>query len=133
MAKKKEQRAQVTFTTEARVAKQGIYHFRIEFYVYPDNDVYIAYCPSLDLITCDKTFNEAISAFYEMFQLYVEGCVEDGTLHDDLIAHGWKVSKQKLTPPTLTTMLRQKTMKDLLASDKPFERVVSTAQIPAYV
>ncbi len=133
MARKKDNRAKAILTTEARVAKQGTYHFQIEFYVYPDNDVYIAYCPSLDLVTSDKTFNEAISAFYEMFQLHMEYCIEAGTLHDDLIAHGWKVGKQQLTPPPPTFIMRQQGMKDLIANGKPFERIISSAQIPAYV
>ena len=63
------------------------YHFSIEFYVFQENSSYIAYCPSLDISTCAESYNEAISAFYEMFQFHIECCIENGTLHEDLLAH----------------------------------------------
>ena len=68
-------------------------HFPIEFYIFRDGESYIAYCPSLDLSTCAETYNDAISSFYEAFQLYIECCVESGILHDDLAEHGWKFQK----------------------------------------
>ena len=66
------------------------YRFRLEFYVFQEGGVYIAYCPSLDISTSGDTFNEAVGNFYERFQLHVECCVEYGTLLKDLTAHGWK-------------------------------------------
>lgn len=81
----------VLLKTEARDDRNREYRFNIEFYVFMENEAYVSYCPSLDISTSGKTFNEAISNFYEMFQLYVESCVENKTLHDDLLAHGWKM------------------------------------------
>lgn len=65
------------------------YRFQLVFYVFQEDGVYIAYCPSLDISTSGKDFNGAVGNFYECFQLHVECCVESGTLHDDLSAHGW--------------------------------------------
>lgn len=65
------------------------YRFSLDFVVFMEDGAYVAYCPSLDISTCANTYNEAISNFYEMFQLHIETCVECGTLHDDLVAHGW--------------------------------------------
>ncbi|MCD8282054.1 MAG: hypothetical protein LUC22_02235 [Prevotella sp.] len=101
---KKAKEAQVILNTQAHVELQGTYQFNIEFYIYPSEGVYIAYCPALDLTTSDRTFNSAIAAFYEIFQLYVEGGIEDGTLHEDLIARGWKVKKRTLTMETNKTI-----------------------------
>ena len=58
------------------------YRFSLEFFVFQENGVQIAYCPSLDISTSGKTFNEAVGNFYEMFQLYIECCVENNTLHE---------------------------------------------------
>ena len=69
------------------------YHFSIEFYIFREGESYIAYCPSLDISTCAETYNDAISSFYEAFQLYIECCAESGSLHDDLAEHGWKFQK----------------------------------------
>ena len=70
---------------------QKDYRFSLEFFVFQENGLQIAYCPSLDISTSGTTFNEAVGNFYEMFQLYIECCVENNTLHDDLLAHGWKL------------------------------------------
>lgn len=67
------------------------YHLSVQFYVFKENENYIAYCPSLDLSTSGDTFNNAVSNSYEMLQLYIECCHENGTLSDDLKAHRWKV------------------------------------------
>ena len=63
------------------------YRFSVEFYIFQEGDSYVAYCPALDISTCANTYNDAVSAFYEMFQLHIECCVESGTLHDDLLVH----------------------------------------------
>ena len=72
------------------------YRFSLEFFIFQENGKYVAYCPALDISTCADTYNEAISSFYEMFQLHIECCVESGTLYDDLLAHGWKMKNHDL-------------------------------------
>ena len=83
------------------------YHFSIEFFVFQEDGSYIAYCPALDISSSGETFNDAISGFYEMFQLHVECCVENKTLYDDLLAHGWKMRKSNITPPRFSTLMRK--------------------------
>lgn len=109
------------------------YHFSIEFYIFQEDGTYIAYCPSLDLSTCAATYNEAISSFYEAFQLYIECCVENGTLYDDLTEHGWKMQKKSITPPKFTTLMKKPEMKKLMDSNISYERVVTPARIPVIV
>lgn len=106
------------------------YRFQLEFYIFQENEVYIAYCPSLDISTSGDTFNDAVSNFYEMFQLHIECCIESGTLYDDLLAHGWKLKKKTIQPPTLLSMLKKPEMKKLFSSNISFERVVAPARIP---
>ena len=107
------------------------YRFSLEFYIFREDGNYIAYCPALDLSTCAETYNDAISSFYEMFQLHVECCVETGTLHDELLAHGWKFRKKSILPPAFTVLMKKPEMKKLLGSNLSFERVVAPARIPA--
>lgn len=105
------------------------YKFNIEFYVFVENGQHIAYCPAIDLSTSGKTFNDAVAAFYECFQLYVETCVDNDTLVSDLIAHGWKVTKFTLRTPTFSYLIKKPEMKKLLNSEISFEKIVSPAQI----
>ena len=109
---------------------QNEYRFSLEFFVFQENGLQIAYCPSLDISTSGATFNEAIGNFYEMFQLYIECCVENNTLHDDLIAHGWKLQKKQMQPPTFAVLMKKPEMKKLMGGNIGFEKVVAPARIP---
>lgn len=109
------------------------YRFSLEFFVFQENGVQIAYCPSLDISTSGKTFNEAVGNFYEMFQLYIECCVENNTLHDDLLAHGWRLQKRQMLPPTFAVLMRKPEMKKLIRGNIGYEKVVAPARIPMVV
>lgn len=108
------------------------YRFSLEFYIFREDANYVVYCPALDISTCAETYNDAISSFYEMFQLHVECCVENGTLQEDLLSHGWKVHKRSITPPAVTFIMKKPEMKKLLGSHLSFERVVAPARIPVF-
>lgn len=109
--------------------KSGCYKINIEFYVFADEGRYSAYCPSLDLATTGESFNEAVAAFYECFQLYIESCIEAGTLTDDLVAHGWRVTKSALHAPAFSRQLKNPEMKRLFNLGIGFEKIVAPAEI----
>lgn len=119
--------------TSAKDNSANEYRFQLEFYVFQEDGNYIAYCPSLDLSTSGDTFNEAVGNFYECFQLHIECCVDYGTLYDDLIAHGWKMRKKSIMPPTFAALMKKPEMKKLMGSSLSFERVVTPARLPALV
>lgn len=122
-------KTKVLLKTTATDSDNHTYKFNIEFYVFTEAGQYIAYCPSLDLSTSGPTFNEAISAFYECFQLYIETCVDSGTLIDDLKAHGWKTSRYELMAPTFSKLLKKPELKHIVNSGIGFEKIVAPAQI----
>lgn len=115
--------------TTATDSDNRTYKINIEFYVFSEAGQQIAYCPSLDLSTSGATFNEAISAFYECFQLYIESCVDSGTLIEDLKAHGWKTTRHALQAPTFTKLLKKPEFKHIVNSGIGFEKIVAPAQI----
>jgi predicted RNase H-like HicB family nuclease len=123
----------IVLETNANDNHNTEYRFKIEYYVFTENDTYIAYCPSLDLSTSGKTFNEVISNFYEMFELYIETCIEYDTLHDDLIAHGWKLTKKDIQPPTFSSLMKKPEMRKLIRGNIGFEKIVTPVRIPAVV
>lgn len=116
--------------TSAKDSASMEYHFHLAFYVFQENEAYIAYCPSLDISTSGRDFNEAVGNFYECFQLHVECCVEHGTLYDDLAAHGWKLREKRVLPPTFTALMKKPEMKRLMSGSMGFERVVTPARLP---
>ena len=111
---KKGAKNRITVGSDTNNGQQSEYRFSLEFFVFQENGLQIAYCPSLDISTSGATFNEAVGNFYEMFQLYIECCVENNTLHDDLLAHGWKVQKKQMLPPTFSVLMRKPEMKKLM-------------------
>lgn len=117
---------------EAKDNAETEYRFSLEYYIFMEGTDYVVYCPALDISTCAKTYNEAVSSFYEMFQLHIECCVENGTLQDDLLSHGWRVHKKSITPPTVAFIMKKPEMKKLFGSHLSFERVVAPARIPVF-
>lgn len=130
---KKGAKNRITVATDTNNGQQSEYRFSLEFFVFQENGLQIAYCPSLDISTSGATFNEAVGNFYEMFQLYIECCVENNTLHDDLLAHGWKVQKKQMLPPTFSVLMRKPEMKKLMKGNIGYEKVVAPARIPMAV
>ena len=90
---------------------QGEYQFKIEFLFFQEDGTYIAYCPALDISSPGESFNETVGNFYEMFQLHIECCIENNTLHDDLLAHGWVLEKEDVLPPQFSSLVSKKEVK----------------------
>ena len=73
----------------------------VEFF--KEGDAFIAYSHSLDLSTHGATLSEAKKNFHEAVNLWIEACVEKGTLDKALIELGWVRRKSdhqmRLEPP----------------------------------
>ena len=98
--KRKIQKAKLTISAK-NVSKE--YIFDVGVYVFKEDGVYISYSPAFDLCSYAEDFNGAVAAFYEAFQMYVEYCIENNTLEDDLKEHGWNKNKRTLSQRPLST------------------------------
>ena len=86
---------------------------------YPNGDMYIAYCPELDLVGYDTTNRKARKSFEYVLQDYLEYTIENGTLEEDLMEHGWRKFKNgKIAEPTYTEMLKRSQLKSVLRQSK---------------
>ena len=82
---------------------------------YPNGDMYIAYCPELDLVGYDTTDSKAKKAFEVVLKSYLDYTTKEGTLEQDLIEHGWKKYKNgKLVEPSLDSMFKKTQLKAVL-------------------
>jgi hypothetical protein len=113
------------FETSAKLGSQEEYRFRIDFYLFLEDDIYIAYCPALDLSSSGETHTEAVSNFYEAFQLYVETCIEAGTFIQDLKQLGWEIKNATITPPKFKFLMKKPEFSSLIESHTDYERIVS--------
>ncbi len=120
----------VRVKAEAKSPDLTEYRFSLDVYIFEDGDNLIAYCPSLDISTSGKDFNDAVANFYERFRIYVEWCVEHGTLIEDLLEHGWKMRKTTVSPPSFASLLKKDDdLRNLLSSKKAYERIVVPAKV----
>ncbi len=86
---------------------------------YPNGDMYIAYCPELDLVGYDTTNRKARKSFEYVLQDYLEYTIENGTLEEDLMEHGWRKFKNgKIVEPSYTEMLKRTQLKSVLRQSK---------------
>lgn len=106
------------------------YEFNISFYIYQDGSAFVAYYPSLELATSANSFDAAAPAFYECFQLFIETCVEWGTLEEVLSDLGWKRKANKLIQPSFGVLSKKPEMKKLLSGNKDYSKVSTTLHFP---
>ena len=86
---------------------------------YPDGDMYIAYCPELDLAGYDTTNRKARKSFEYVLKDYLEYTMENNTLEADLLEHGWKKYKNgRIAEPTYSEMLKRTQLKSILSQSK---------------
>src|SRR5690349_17405391 len=76
--------------------------------VLKQDDLYVAYCPSLELSSYGTTIDEARTGFDEVIDAYLEYCKENQSLKEDLKKHGWTVVDQqnniKAEPPATVNL-----------------------------
>lgn len=82
---------------------------KISIVTYKDkkDDVYISYCPELQLCGYGKSEFKARKSFVIVFKEYLRYTLEKKTLTADLKKHGWKISKKnkKAKPPKISELV----------------------------
>ena len=81
------------------VTQRNALTVKLELLLIPEGDLFIAYCPALDLSSYGSTMDEAQSAFDEALELFLEDTEERGTLALVLLQLGWTLSKNDYQPP----------------------------------
>lgn len=119
----------VTLTSNAQ-SDDTTYNFSIGLYLFKEDDYYIAYSPAFDLSSYAETFNEAIAAFYEAFQMHIEYCVENNTLAKDLKSHGWDIRAKEVKEPKLSRLLQNETVSRIFNGGFNYQYINSPVSIP---
>ena len=76
-------------------------NLNVQLFIYkdPESDMYIAYCNSLDLSTYGKNHKDALKAFENALNLFIEETTSKGTLEHVLVRLGWNLSPKAYGPP----------------------------------
>ena len=65
-------------------------------YIFTEEEIYIAYCPALDISGYGENEQEAKQSFGEVVRQYLDYCIHEHTLTEDLQSTG---GKQISLPP----------------------------------
>ena len=85
---------------------------------HPDGDVYLAYCPELDLVGSGHGEEEAKSSFEWVMKDYIDDMLSQGSLEEDLLYHGWTRAKDgRIKEPALNVLARSRKLGDILKLD----------------
>ena len=70
--------------------------------VFEQGDYFVAYCPSLELSSYGVNIEDAKVGFDDAMHIYLEHCIEHGTLKKDMEDHGWTIDPKthKYAPPS---------------------------------
>ena len=78
--------------------------------IFREGEHFIAHCPVLDLSTSARTFDEAQKRFNEALQMFLDDLIQQGTLEEVLLSHGWRKAtspKPHWVPPQLVSSVEQ--------------------------
>lgn len=105
-----------------KVSSKGI-EVQVTVFVYLDTDypkkgMFIAYCPSLDLIGYGMGEENARKDFEWIMEDYLSDMMSQGTLEEDLRSRGWKMTKKAFNEPKISDMIvNNKELKDFIDSN----------------
>lgn len=101
---------------------KGTLEISVSVYVFKENDVFIAYCPSLDISGYNTTEEEARHDFEYALNEYVKFQLEHDTLNKDLARHGWEIKQRKAKGPEIGILLRRTQLRNIFK--KPEYRMI---------
>jgi hypothetical protein len=108
----------------------------VDVYTFREGEMYIAYCPSMDISAYGRSENDAKESFGEVLEAHITYCVQKKTLKEDLEAHGWKVvkgKKLKVKTPSVEQMLSDNEQLKDIVFNRDYQKVSRNVEIPEFV
>ncbi len=120
-----------SYSDELKTFPTGV-TVKLSLYVFNEEGVFIAYCPSLDLNGSGYSIQEAISSFKETVGIYLSYGLTKNTLMKDLRAHGWNVrgaKQRKIKAPNFDSLLQNEEFIDIL-KNREYQKFDTPVEIP---
>jgi hypothetical protein len=83
---------------------KGTISASVMVFVYKEEDIFVSYCPALELSSYGKSIKAAKTAFNEAMDIFLSETTRKGTLEKLLLDYGWQLRKKPVpsyTPPSL--------------------------------
>jgi len=84
--------------------KMNVVKVKIKTIAFQEGNSFIVYCPALDISGYGDSVQDAQESFETSLEIYLEFATENGTLSEDLLNHGWTLSRYPVTlysPPAI--------------------------------
>lgn len=102
-------------------------------YLFKEDNVFITYCPALDLSGYGYDEREAKLSFAEVMRQYLDYCLHKHTLVKDLQRLGWNIKSMKQrkikSPDVITLLKRNPAFKDIM-EHKDYAKYTEQLTIP---
>ena len=123
-----------SFSAELNLGKSKI-NMVLGVYIFSEENIYIAYCPALDLSGYGENEHEARESFAEVMRQYFDYCIQNNTLAEDLRKHGWTVKdsqKQTVQSPDVATMMKNNSAFTDILNNKEYSKYSQNMTIPSF-
>jgi len=118
------------FTAQIVTKKGDVLHASLEVVFFREAPYTIAYCPALDLSAAAANQKAVKVEFEQVFAEYAADCLQNNTLKEDLLAHGWQLRDDTYQAPTMTQMLiGNRTLQDIVDNKNYQKQVMSIPPI----
>jgi hypothetical protein len=114
--------------------KKGEISAQLQLFMFKEDDMFIVFCPAIDLSAYGKSEKEAELEVSEVFRLHMSYCLAKRTLEEDLKAHGWDIKhKQKeiLAPKIEELLPKNETLQDIIYN-RDYVKMSRPIQIPMF-
>ncbi len=114
--------------------KKGQVDLQLPLISFISDNVYMVYCPALDLTGYGNDEIEARSGFEVVLEEYLNYTTNKSTLWNDLKKLGWRIEKGKqkpATPPTLSYLLEKNKEFSNIFNNYPFKKFNTGITLPA--
>lgn len=114
------------FTASVQSNDKVVMRANLDIFFFREGNNTIAYCPALDLSAAGNNIAQSKSEFAQVFAEYADDCIENNTLKEDLLAHGWVLQGNEYQSPSVTQMLiGNSTLREIIDTKNYQKRVVS--------
>ena len=93
-----------------------------------ETQLYVAYCPALELSTYAKDIEESKQAFNEVLEDFIEDTHSKGTFNEYLLKHGWQLKRK----PVINYQPPVPDITDIVNRMMPMGAFKQSFKIPAY-
>ena len=113
------------------VSNKGI-NVKVSVFLYldtehPDKDMFIAFCPSLNLVGYGNGEEKAKKDFEWIMKDYLDDMTAQVTLEQDLLNHGWKEAQKTFKEPMVSDMVNTNEQLRNVVNSSNYHKITCTS------